>query len=65
MKNNIKFLEKKYRFKINLVKDNKLLSNEFSIGFMNNKNKEVGTISEINLIEDIDNEVNNSSNCLL
>ena len=61
LKNNIKFLEKKYRFKINLVKDNKLLSNEFSIGFMNNKNKEVGTVSEINLIEDIDNEVKNSS----
>ena len=61
LKNNIKFLEKKYRFKINLVKDNKLLSNEFSISFMNNKNKEVGTFSEINLIEDIDNEVKNSS----
>ena len=61
LKNNIKFLEKKYRFKINLVKDNKLLSNEFSIGFMNNKNKEVGAVSEVNLIEDIDNEVKNSS----
>ena len=24
---------------------------------MNNKNKEVGAVSEINLIEDIDNEV--------
>ena len=47
LKNNIKFLEKKYRFKINLVKDNKLLSNEFSISFTNNKNKEVGNVSEI------------------
>ncbi len=60
LKNNIKFLEKKYRFKINLVKDNKLLSNEFSISFMNNKNKEVGNVSEINLIEDVENEVKNS-----
>ena len=60
LKNNIKFLEKKYRFKINLVKDNKLLSNEFSISFMNNKNKEVGKVSEIYLIEDVENEVKNS-----
>ena len=28
---------------------------------MNNKNKEVGAVSEVNLIEDIDNEVKNSS----
>ena len=28
---------------------------------MNNKNKEVVAVSEVNLIEDIDNEVKNSS----
>ena len=62
LKNNIKYLEKKYKLKITTVKDNKLLSNEFIINLLNAKNKEIGNITEINIENENEVDLNFKKN---
>ena len=62
LKNNIKYLEKKYKLKITTVKDNKLLSNEFLINLLNAKNKEIGNITEINIENENEVDLNFKKN---
>ena len=49
MKEEINFFEKKFKFKLTLSKNESLLSNEFKINFLNNKNKTLDTYSEISI----------------
>ena len=50
MKEEISFFEKKFKFKSTFSKNENLLSNEFKINFLNNKNKILDTYSEISVI---------------
>ena len=50
MKEEINFFEKKFKFKSTFSKNENLLSNEFKINFLNNKNKILDTYSEISVI---------------
>ena len=50
MKEEISFFEKKFKFKSTFSKNENLLSNEFIINFLNNKNKILDTYSEISVI---------------
>ncbi|MAW01488.1 MAG: ribonuclease E/G [Candidatus Pelagibacter sp.] len=62
LKNNLKYIEKKYKLKIATVKDNKLLSNEFVINLLNAKNKEIGNITEINVENETETDLNFKKN---
>ena len=54
MKEEINFFEKKFKFKSTFSKNENLLSNEFKVNFLNNKNKILDTYSEISIvIEDV------------
>ena len=54
MKEEINFFEKKFKFKSTFSKNENLLSNEFKVNFLNNKNKILDTYSEISVvIEDV------------
>ena len=50
MKEEINFFEKKFKFKSTFSKNEKLLSNEFKVNFLNNKNKILDTYSEISVV---------------
>ena len=50
MKEEISFFEKKFKFKSSFSKNENLLSNEFKINFLNNKNKILDTYSEISVV---------------
>ena len=50
MKEDIDFFEKKFKFKSTLSKNENLLSNEFKVNFLNNKNKILDTYSEISVV---------------
>ena len=50
MKEEISFFEKKFKFKSTFSKNENLLSNEFKINFLNNKNKILDTYSEISVV---------------
>tara|TARA_B100001287_G_scaffold271607_1_gene272140 strand:- start:134 stop:1912 length:1779 start_codon:yes stop_codon:yes gene_type:complete len=50
MKEEIGFFEKKFKFKSSFSKNENLLSNEFKVNFLNNKNKILDTYSEISVI---------------
>jgi ribonuclease E len=54
MKEEINFFEKKFKFKSTFSKNENLLSSEFKINFLNNKNKILDTYSEISVVvEDV------------
>ena len=54
MKEEINFFEKKFKFKSAFSKNENLLSSEFKINFLNNKNKILDTYSEISVVvEDV------------
>ena len=53
---------RKYKLKITTVKDNKLLSNEFIINLLNAKNKEIGNITEINIENENEVDLNFKKN---
>tara|TARA_B100000575_G_scaffold253519_1_gene222128 strand:+ start:550 stop:2334 length:1785 start_codon:yes stop_codon:yes gene_type:complete len=50
MKEQIGFFEKKFKFKSTFSKNENLLSNEFKVNFLNNKNKILDTYSEISVV---------------
>ncbi len=50
MKEEISFFEKKFKFKSLFSKNENLLSNEFKVNFLNNKNKILDTYSEISVV---------------
>ena len=50
MKEEIAFFEKKFKFKSTFSKNENLLSNEFKVNFLNNKNKILDTYSEISVV---------------
>ena len=50
MKEEISFFEKKFKFKSTFSKNENLLSNEFKINFLNNKNKILDTYAEISVV---------------
>ena len=50
MKEEISFFEKKFKFKSTFSKNENLLSNEFKVNFLNNKNKILDTYSEISVV---------------
>tara|TARA_B100000963_G_scaffold348355_1_gene355821 strand:- start:3946 stop:5727 length:1782 start_codon:yes stop_codon:yes gene_type:complete len=50
MKEEIAFFEKKFKFKSLFSKNENLLSNEFKVNFLNNKNKILDTYSEISVV---------------
>ncbi len=50
MKEEITFFEKKFKFKSTFSKNENLLSNEFKVNFLNNKNKVLDTYSEISVV---------------
>ena len=50
MKEEISFFEKKFKFKSTFSKNENLLSNEFKVNFLNNKNKILDTYSEISVL---------------
>ena len=50
MKEEISFFEKKFKFKSIFSKNENLLSNEFKVNFLNNKNKILDTYSEISVV---------------
>ena len=50
MKEEINFFEKKFKFKSTFSKNENLLSNEFKVNFLNNKNKILDTYSEISVL---------------
>ena len=49
MNDEIDFFEKKFKFKTTFTKDENLLSREFKVNFLNNKNKILDTYSEISI----------------
>ena len=49
MKDEIDFFEKKFKFKTSFTKNENLLSSEFKVNFLNNKNKILDTYSEISI----------------
>ena len=49
MNDEIDFFEKKFKFKTTFTKNENLLSREFSVNFLNNKNKILDTYSEISI----------------
>jgi len=49
MNDEIDFFEKKFKFKTTFAKNENLLSREFKVNFLNNKNKILDTYSEISI----------------
>ncbi len=50
MKEEINYFEKKFKFKLTFSKNENLLSNEFNINFLSNKNKILDSYSEITVV---------------
>ncbi len=63
MSEEINFFEKKFKFKSSFIKNENLLSREFKVNFLNNKNKILDVFSEISIqIKSEDEKVNTKKN---
>ena len=63
MNDEIDFFEKKFKFKTTFAKNENLLSREFKVNFLNNKNKILDTYSEISIkLEEVEEKKDTKKN---